>query len=112
MELNYQEIGKNIRHFRKEKGMKQKELAERINMTEQHISHIENAHTQLSLPTLVAIANALEIDCNSLLGKTLESVQSLLLNQEMAMIMDSVASDTKKYRLCVEICRLVAKSDM
>lgn len=55
MELDYKEIGRNIRHYRLEKGLKQKELAEKIHVSDQHMSHIENAATQLSLPTLIPI---------------------------------------------------------
>lgn len=62
--LDYKEIGHNIRRYRKSCKLKQKDLAEKVNLTEQHISHIENGSTKLSLPTLVAIANALSIDCN------------------------------------------------
>lgn len=45
MELDYKEIGRNIRRCRKAKGWKQKTLAEKVGLTDQHISHIENAHT-------------------------------------------------------------------
>lgn len=51
MELDYQEIGRNVRRYRLSKGLKQKQLAELIQVSDQHISHIENAHTQVSLPT-------------------------------------------------------------
>ena len=43
MDLDYQEIGRNIRRFRQAKGLKQKELAELIQVSDQHVSHIENA---------------------------------------------------------------------
>lgn len=56
MEIDYAEIGRNIREHRRRCGMKQKELAELINVSDQHISHIENGYTKLSLVTLVAIA--------------------------------------------------------
>ena len=62
MELDYQEIGRNVRNYRMKKGLNQRELAELVNVSDQHISHIENAHTKLGLPTLVAIANALETE--------------------------------------------------
>ena len=57
--LDYKEIGRNIRKHRLNQGLKQKDLAEKINLTEQHISHSENGYTKLSLPALVAIANVL-----------------------------------------------------
>ena len=66
MELDYLEIGRNIRHYRRLQGIRQKELAECIHVSDQHISLIENGHTKLSLVTLVSIANVLKIDCNTL----------------------------------------------
>lgn len=107
IELDYKEIGQNIRKFRQEKDMKQKELAERINMSEQHISHIESAHTKLSLPTLIAIANVLEVDCNSLLGDTLTgSINTILFDQ---IIVYLSKMDQIKLKLVSEICRLVVE---
>lgn len=112
MEVDYKEIGRNIRHYRTAKGWKQKQLAERIGMTEQHISHIENAHTQLSLPTLISISNALEIDCNTLLGRTLQGAEISVLRQEFSELLADIGQDPKQMRLCVRICQLLAQSEL
>lgn len=111
MGLDYKEIGQNIRRCRREKGIKQKELAEKANISDQHMSHIENGHTQLSLPTLIAIANALEIDCNTLLGQTLSKAQGTILRRELEEILESTGGDEKKLRLRVELCRLLERYD-
>lgn len=73
-DLDYKEIGKNIRYFRQRAGLKQNELSDIIDMSPQHISHIEEG-AQLSLATLVKIANALNVDANCLLGKNLSHTQ-------------------------------------
>lgn len=112
MEVDYKEIGRNIRHYRMVKGWKQKQLAEKISMTEQHISHIENAHTQLSLPTLVAIANALEVDCNTLLGKTLWGAEKSVLREEFGGLLADMERDPQKMRLCVKVCQLLTQSEL
>ena len=109
MELNYKEIGRNIRRCRKAKGWKQKTLAEKVGLTDQHISHIENAHTQLSLPALVAIANALEVDCNTLLGETLSGAREAILRAELAGLLERAAGDENKLNLRIEMCRLLDK---
>lgn len=106
MILDYEEIGRNIRKYRTALKLKQKDLAEKINMTEQHVSHIENATTKLSLPTLVAIANALSVDCNSLLGTTLIGAQEKIKREEIITLLAGM--DEKELHLCVEICRLIA----
>mgnify|MGYP001777730239 FL=1 len=40
MELDYKAIGQNIREHRRKSGLNQKELAELVNLSPQHISHI------------------------------------------------------------------------
>ena len=105
------EIGRNIRRCRRERGLKQKDLAEMVRVSDQHMSHIENGSTQLSLPTLIAIANALAIDCNTLLGQTLGKAQGIIMRQELAQVLDSVGGDERKLRLRVELCRLLEQYD-
>lgn len=80
MILNCQKIGRNIHHHRLRCNLNQKEFGEKVNISEQHIIHIENGHTQLSLPTLVAISNALDLGCSTLLGETVTGGRELLIN--------------------------------
>ena len=51
--MNYIKIGENIRKYRKLNGFSQEQLAEKINISVTHMSHIENGSTKLSLPVLV-----------------------------------------------------------
>lgn len=67
MELDYQAIGKRVRHFRKERGLTQQMLAELSRQEPSNISHIERGATKLGLPTIVSIANALEVSVDDLL---------------------------------------------
>lgn len=90
-ELNYIEIGANIRCQRKKKGIKQKELAEKVNVSPQHISHIETGCSQPSLSTLVEIANVLETDLNTLLGNNLTSSRKYVLSTQVAQILSNTS---------------------
>lgn len=63
-----------IRYFRQRAGLKQNELSDIIDMSPQHISHIESGEP-LSLNTLVQIANALGVDANCLLGHNLLKIK-------------------------------------
>lgn len=103
--LDYIEIGANIQIYRKKAKMRQADLAELANVTSQHISHIETASTKVSLSTLVAIANSLETDVDSLLGKNLNSVQKEMLSGELA---DAVHDATaEQLDLCVKLCKVI-----
>ncbi len=77
-------------------------------MIEQYISNIENASTKLSFLTLVDIANALSIDCISLLGVIWAETQKEIKCEELDALL--AAMDEKKLSLCIEICRLVASA--
>ncbi len=67
MKLDYAAIGKRIRARRTRLGLSQEQLAERADLSVQHVSHIETANTKLSLPVLVQIANTLGVTPNDLL---------------------------------------------
>ncbi len=110
MEIDYAEIGRNIREHRRRCGMKQKELAELINVSDQHISHIENGYTKLSLVTLVAICNVLEVDCNTILGTSLEGAQHTALQNRLINTIS--AMDTPKLKLLSDFCKTLSRYEV
>ena len=71
MALDYAAIGQRIRMFRIKQGWKQSDLAEKSGVEPSNISHIERAATKLSLPTLVSIANALEVSLDEIVYNSL-----------------------------------------
>ena len=74
--MDYAAIGKRIRAQRKRLNLSQEELAEMVNISTVHMSHIETGYTKLSLPVLVDLACALGVRTDDLifdkdaLGKT------------------------------------------
>ena len=67
--LNNESIGKNLKDAREEKAMKQKVLAERINIAPQTISAYEKGAKCPTLENIVAIADCLGVSVDSLLGR-------------------------------------------
>lgn len=65
--LNYQEIGLRIRNFRRAANLSQEELAEKIDISTTHMSHIETGNTKLSLPVLVSLSQVLHVSTDDLL---------------------------------------------
>lgn len=65
--LDYKSIGKRIRIARIRMESTQEAIADIIDVTPAHMSNIENGKTKVSLPTLVAIANALAVSIDMLL---------------------------------------------
>ena len=68
-------LGKKIQKTRKAKGIRQAELADRLDISYQYMSMIENGRRQVSLPLLVQIANELSVPTDYLLADFLEAVQ-------------------------------------
>lgn len=73
MHVNYKKIGVRIAQRRREVNMKQTTLAEKTNLSNNHISNIENGHSIPSLETFAKICNALTVTPDFLLLGTLKS---------------------------------------
>ncbi len=109
MDIDYKAIGKRIREFRKKRKWTQETLGEMSSVEPSNISHIERGATKVSLPTLVNIANALEITldeivCGSLIKNEHISVKSIndLLSDATAKELEAI---TEVVRHTKEILR-------
>ena len=92
--MNYYEIGQKIRKIRKAHGLSQEQLAERINISSTHMSHIETGNTKLSLPVFVDIATVLEVRTDDLLNNTIPNTGSVL--SELAVILEGCSAQEAK----------------
>ena len=79
--MDYYKIGQRIRRIRKAHGLSQEELAERVDISTTHMSHIETGNTKLSLPVFVGIAKALDISTDDLLGDITPQVTNSSLKE-------------------------------
>lgn len=72
-------IGKNVRKYRRQKGLTQAKLAELSNYSKQFISNIENnAHQTFSIGTLWRLSLVLEIDMYKLCIEETEEKEEIL----------------------------------
>lgn len=106
--VNYKEIGKQIRCNRKKKKYTQSELAEKIGISDQHLSHIELARTKPSFSVLLAISRALEVDINCLIGRN-GYMANQVLKGELAQLLEKATSS--EVDLCLRLCRTVIFPD-
>ena len=86
--IDYYSIGQRIRKYRRLNGLSQEELAERIDISTTHMSHIETANTKLSLPVLNDIAEALGISVAILMGKDTNGSIVGIINEIESIIND------------------------
>ena len=106
--LNYREVGKRIRRYRRAKGLSQDNLAELIGMSQVHIGHIETGAVKMSLSALINIANALGVSPDVLLsGEAYYSTEAL--RDEFAELFKGC--DAPTLRLMFEICETIKADD-
>lgn len=55
------QLGRNIFKFRKQKGLSQNQLAEKLEISREHLAKIETAKRCVSMGLLIDISDALEI---------------------------------------------------
>jgi len=92
MELNYSLIGLRIKKARNAKKVTQDKLSEICDISPQHLSQIESGKTKLSLPTLINIANALDVTADALICDVIKKETPELLS-EIPKIFDGCSSD-------------------
>lgn len=61
-----QQIGKNIVHYRKQLGLTQEAMAEKVDISRAHLARVETGMGVASLPLLFAISVALDIPLKAL----------------------------------------------
>lgn len=67
---NYEPIGKRIKSIRRERKYTQEYIAERLDVSCQHISDIERGLNGMSVPALMELCKILDIDADYLLFGT------------------------------------------
>ncbi|MBQ2664930.1 MAG: helix-turn-helix transcriptional regulator [Clostridia bacterium] len=94
MTLNYALIGRRIKAARKRVGLTQAMLAEVVDKSTSHISYIETGKKQLSLETLVDIANALHVTADFILADNQQYMRGGA--EEFASVLDGCSATEVK----------------
>ncbi len=105
--MDYIEIGKRIRKYRKAHRFSQEKLAEKVGISATHMSHIETANTKLSLPVFVAIADALSVRADELLHD-LSSSDISPIKEEILAVLDSCS--VNEQQILVDVVKAVKMS--
>jgi len=104
--MDYYTIGQKIRKIRKAHGFSQEELAEKVNISTTHMSHIETGNTKLSLPVFVDIAAALEVRTDDLLDNPAAATSSTALDEIAAVLERCTAQEAKVLAEIVKAAKL------
>ena len=88
MELDYKKLGKRIKEQRLKQHLTQEKLGEIVGVNTSNISHIERATTQVSLSSLVRIANALNTTLDEVACDSFYSVANLYIEQDISSLLE------------------------
>lgn len=102
MEIDYKAIGQRIKIARIKKGITQEIVAEKTAMSLQHISNIETGNTKLSLPAIIAMANALEVSVDSILCDNVLHTKPVFVDEARGLFDDC---DDYEVRVLVDVLR-------
>lgn len=78
MTIDYSAVGKRISLIRKNRGMTQEQLAEKAELSNIYISHIENSRSIPSLETLMKLCSALDVTPDEVLLGTKQDMENYL----------------------------------
>jgi transcriptional regulator with XRE-family HTH domain len=96
IELDYSKLGKRIKEQRLKQHLTQEKLGEIVDVATSNISHIERATTQVSLPSLVKIANALDTTLDQLVCDSLHSIADLYIEQDISNLLQGCSLAEKQ----------------
>lgn len=111
MDIDYKSIGRNIKEFRIKKGLTQVKLGEKSGVEPSNISHIERGATKVSLPTLVSIANALEVSLDEIVYESLIKNEHIIVNIINELLADCSASELLDISKIIKVTKDVIKGD-
>lgn len=107
--LNLKEIGNRIKKYRKQKGFTQAQLAEIIDISTIHMSHLETGSVAMSLECMIKVCNALEVSPDDLLIGEFELNNNATIKQ-LAEITKNLSSDENK--LLIDFALLLEKTSL
>lgn len=87
--IDYDAIGLRIKIARLKAKKTQETLANETGLSATHISNIETGNTKLSLPTIIAIANALSVSVDELLCDNVVHSNHVFQKEAQELLSDS-----------------------
>lgn len=100
--MDYYEIGQRIRKYRKAYNLSQEQLADKVQISTTHMSHIETGNTKLSLAVLVKISKVLAIQTDALLFDA-PQVNRTVITDELIDVLNSC--DTQELMIITDVIK-------
>ena len=99
MKIDYLMMGERLKRQRIKQKLTQEQLAEAVDLSVSHLSHIENGNTKTSLQTILNIANVLNISIDKILGIDFGTKTRHVPIAEIDVIFRDCTKDEKEFLL-------------
>lgn len=109
MPIDYVAIGNRIRESRTARHMTQAFLAEQSGVEPSNISHIERGATKVSLPTLIHLANALEVSLDELVSGSLVKSGHIAVKEIDELLSDCTPAEMRDLLDVLRITKTVLR---
>ena len=92
--MDYYKLGQRIRKLRKSRGLSQETLAEMLDISVTHMSHIETANTKMSFSLIIKLSEILDVSLDYLVYDKDRNENSF--SQQVAEITSNVSDKNKR----------------
>ncbi|MDE7477869.1 MAG: helix-turn-helix domain-containing protein [Lachnospiraceae bacterium] len=93
--MDYKDLGRRLKDERKKKNITQEQLAEMVDCSCAHISHIETGNTIPSVEILIAIINKLGISSDAILCDSVDKADHVYKDELNELLMDCSENEVK-----------------
>ena len=107
MNIDYKLIGERIKRARKEKGITQEAMAEKLDVSIGYVSQVERGITKISLDLLGAISSVLNCNIASFISESAVNSSDYM---ESEMLCEIKKLDQKKKKYILNIIRMTNDS--
>lgn len=107
VDIDYKAIGVRVRNARLRKGMTQGNIAKITGLSTPHISNIETGNTKLGLPTIINLANVLDVSVDELLCDNVHHSEQVYC-QELSELVQECSVD--ELHIIAELAKVVKRA--
>ncbi len=107
LDIDYKAIGLRIKAARARKGLTQGNIAKMTGLSTPHISNIETGNTKLGLPTIIHLANVLDVSVDELLCDNIQRSEQIYCNELSGLLQDCTVDEL---HIIAELAKVIKKA--
>ena len=107
LDIDYKAIGLRIKTARTRKGLTQGNIAQLTGLSTPHISNIETGNTKLGLPTIIHLANVLDVSVDELLCDNIHRSEQIYFHELSGLLQDCSVDEL---HIISELAKVIKKA--